>query len=63
MPYQPILIYHNMFFKRKEVPRKKLKQQRRIVLSSKNKFDISNAIKMAKINRLFENYDKETNNK
>ena len=62
MPYQPILIYRNMFFKRKELPKKKLKQQRRIVLSSKNKFDIKNAIKMAKITRLFKAYE-ETNKK
>lgn len=46
-----------MFFKRIQIPRKKLKQQRKIVLSSKNKLAISEAIKMAKIERLFKKYE------
>ena len=49
-----------MFFRRIQTPKRKLKQQKRIVLSSKNKIAISNAIKMAKIEKLFKKYDKDT---
>ena len=46
------------FYKRLLTPTKaRRKQQKRIILSSKNKFDIKNAIKMAKIERLFKKYD------
>ena len=50
-----------MFFKRIQTPKRKPKQQLKIVLSSKNKLAIREAIRMAKIERLFKAY--EQNNK
>ena len=46
-----------MFFRKIQTPKRKLKQRKRIVLSSKNKLAISEAIKMAKIERLFKTYE------
>lgn len=48
-----------MFFKKVEVPNKRLKQKRIIVLSGKNKIDIDNAIKLHKVKQKLKQHQKD----